>query len=99
VHDTACFCCQQTAEKYLKALLQELGLPVPRTHDVEEVLDLLLPSHHHLRSLRRGCKFLIQFAVNTRYPGECASKRQAIAALRWAGRIRETARALLGISK
>jgi hypothetical protein len=79
--------------------MQEMSLPVPRTHDLEEVLDLLLPSHPHLRSLRRGCKFLIQFAVNTRYPGDDATKRQVIAALRWAGRIREAARALLGISK
>ena len=32
LNDIICFHCQQTAEKYLKALLQELGLPIPRTH-------------------------------------------------------------------
>ncbi len=41
--DGACFHCQQSAEKYLKALLQELGLAVPRTHELEDLLDLLLP--------------------------------------------------------
>ncbi len=30
--DQVCFLCQQCAEKYLKALLEELGLTVPRTH-------------------------------------------------------------------
>jgi HEPN domain-containing protein len=33
-YDQICFHCQQCAEKYLKALLQELGLPVPRTHNL-----------------------------------------------------------------
>ena len=41
--DAACFHCQQAAEKYLKALLQEIGLAVPRTHKLEDLLDLLLP--------------------------------------------------------
>src|SRR5262249_14606456 len=30
--DQLCFCCQRLAEKYLKALMQEGGLPAPRTH-------------------------------------------------------------------
>lgn len=38
VHDPLCFHCQQTAEKYLKALLTEVGVAFPKTHD----LDLLL---------------------------------------------------------
>jgi hypothetical protein len=41
--------------------------------------------------------FLTDFAVDTRYPGESASKRQAQAALRWTERIRTMARSLLGI--
>jgi HEPN domain-containing protein len=92
-----CFCCQQTAEKYLKGLLEEQGLGVPRTHNLEDLLDQLLAVHPHLGSLRRGCQFLIQFAVDVRYPGFRATKRQADAAARWAGRVRDTARRLLGI--
>jgi len=41
--------------------------------------------------------FLSNFAVETRYPGDNATKRQAIAALRWAGRVRAEARVILGI--
>jgi HEPN domain-containing protein len=29
--DLVCFHCQQAVEKYLKALLQEIGIAVPRT--------------------------------------------------------------------
>jgi predicted nucleotidyltransferase len=47
--DLTCFHCQQAAEKYFKALRQENGAAVPRTHDPEELLDLLLPHDAHSR--------------------------------------------------
>jgi HEPN domain-containing protein len=97
VHDGVCFHCQQCSEKYLKGLLEELGLPVPKIHDLAELLTKLAPYHPTLRSLGRGLVFLTNFAVDPRYSGESASKRQAVAALRWAGRVRTQARALLGI--
>src|SRR5579859_3164726 len=78
VPNGVCFHCQQCAEKYLKALLEELGLAIPRTHNLDDVLNLLLPHYSGLRSLRRGLIFLTDFAVDTRYPGESASKRQAV---------------------
>src|SRR5258707_11706724 len=81
-HDQLCFHCQQSAEKFLKALLEELGQPVPRTHLLDHLLDLLLPQHAALRSLRRGLRFLTRFAIGTRYPEENATKRQSQAALR-----------------
>jgi HEPN domain len=77
--------------------MEELGLPVPKTHDLELLMTALLPHHSTLRSLRRGLLFLTDFAVDTRYPGKNASKRQAVAALCWADRVRTPARALLGI--
>jgi HEPN domain-containing protein len=92
-----CFHCQQCAEKYLKALLEEIGLAIPKTHDLDNLLTLLLPHHSSLRSLRRGLVFLTDFAVDNRYPGYNASKREVVSALRWADRIRTAIRALLGI--
>ena len=97
LHDQRCFHCQQAAEKYLKALLEELGLSVEKTHELEDLLDKLLPHHLSLRSLRRGMSFLSQFAVEVRYPGDNASKRQAASALRWAGKVRRACRDLLGL--
>jgi HEPN domain-containing protein len=97
MHDLVCFCCQQAAEKYLKAILVELGRVVPRTHNLEDLLGLLLPDYPHLATLRRGLKFLIQFAVEARYPGFHVTKPQSAAALRWAERVRDPCRSILGI--
>ena len=95
--DTICFHCQQSAEKYLKALLQESGAPVPRTHNLESLLEHLLAGHPSLQGTRRGLRFLTDFAVDSRYPGTSAKKRQMESALRWAERIRLECRALLGL--
>ncbi len=97
LYDQVCFFCQQCAEKYLKSLLEELGLTVPYTHILGELLTLLLPYHPTLRSLRRGMKFLTRFAVGARYPGYHARKRETRAALAWADKVRDTARQLLGV--
>jgi HEPN domain len=77
--------------------MEELGLAVPKTHVLDQHLAALVAHHPTLRTLRRGLLFLSLFAVETRYPGKSASKRQAVAALRWAARVRTQARALLGI--
>jgi HEPN domain-containing protein len=64
LNDLVCFHCQQAAEKYLKAILQESGLAVPRTHNLDQFLRLLLPHDGTLRSLRRGLVSLSRFAVD-----------------------------------
>lgn len=96
-HDQVCFHCQQAAEKYLKAVLEELGQPVPKTHDLEDLLALLLPHHSSLSRFRRGLRFLTGFAVDPRYPLLHTTKRQAASALRWAGHVRDACRSLLGL--
>jgi HEPN domain-containing protein len=96
-HDAVCFHCQQSAEKYLKGLMEELGLTVPKTHDLERLRGLLTAHDAALRPLKRGLPFLTRFAVETRYPGDDATKREAEAALRWAERVRTAARTLLGM--
>ena len=97
-HNEQCFHCQQSAEKYLKAILEELGLTIPKTHNLVALLPLLVPHYDALLSLRRGVDFLTRFAVETRYPGDNASKRQATAALRWARHVRAACRTILGLS-
>ncbi len=96
-HDQLCFLCQQSSEKYLKALLEESALSVPKTHDLDDLLGLLKAHHPSLSNLRRGLLFLTGFAVDTRYPGKRFTKRQAAAALRWSGRVRDACRSLLGL--
>src|ERR1700731_1859261 len=95
--NAASFHCQQSAEKYFKALLQELGAPVPRTHDMEDLLDLLLPHDATLAPLRRSVAGLTKYAVEYRYPGIRATTRQMQSTLRIAQRVRREIRARLGL--
>ena len=96
-HDQVCFHGQQSAEKYLKALLDELGVAFSKTHDLEDLLGLLPPHYASLGRFRRGLRFLTGFAVDPRYPLLRTTKRQARAALRWAGKVRHACRSLLGL--
>jgi HEPN domain-containing protein len=95
--DAVCFHCQQSAEKYLKALLQEVGAPVPRIRDMEDLLDLLLPHDATLKPLRRNVAGLTKYAVEHRYPGTWATTRQMRSALKIAERVRGEIRARLGL--
>src|SRR5262249_36104019 len=97
-HDLICFHCQQSAEKYLKALLVERGVPFPKTHRLEDLLLLLLPHDASLKSLRRTVVSLTRYAVDYRYPDENASKRQGAAAVRQAVKVREQIRLRLGLA-
>ncbi len=96
-HEQVCLHCQQSAENYLKALLQDLGVPVTRTHDLEVLLQELLPHQPSLRPLRRGLCFLAGLSVDVWHPGKITRKRQAVAALSCARRVREACRSRLGV--
>ena len=41
-HDPTCFHAQQCVEKYLKGRLTEAGIPFPKTHDLDMLLNLAL---------------------------------------------------------
>jgi HEPN domain-containing protein len=97
LHEQVCFFCQQSTEKYLKALMEELSLTIPRTHILKDLLALLQPHHLSLNRFRRGLVFLTRFAVGTRYPGDSANKRETTTALHWADKVRTAARTLLGL--
>jgi HEPN domain-containing protein len=97
LNDLICFHCQQSAEKYLKALLQEWDLVPPRIHDLLQLLNLLLPRDATLRTLRRKLAALRNYAVDYRYPGDHASRKQSLAALRHAERVRHEIRTRLGL--
>jgi HEPN domain-containing protein len=97
LYDLATFCCQQSSEKYLKALIEEMGGVIPKTHSLEKLLQVVTVQHPSLQKQKRGLRFLTKFAVETRYPGENATKRQTAAALLWVKRIRQECRALLGL--
>jgi HEPN domain-containing protein len=96
-HDAVCFHAQQCAEKYLKATLIEKGLPVMRTHDLEVLLNQLLPFEAGFADLLQAARILSAMAVEVRYPGMAADVDDAAEALRSSGKIRNAIRAALCI--
>jgi HEPN domain-containing protein len=97
LNDLICFHCQQSAEKYLKALLQEWVLVPPRAHELVVLLNLLLPRDATLRTLRRCLNSLNRYAVQVRYPEKNAPRRESRNALLHAERTRMEIRTRLGL--
>lgn len=77
LHDMVCFHCQQAAEKYLKARLEEAAVYFPKTHDLESLVHLLLPVEPLWAALTPATRRLKPFGVLIRYPGNDATKTQA----------------------
>lgn len=67
--DVACCHCQQASEKFLKALIEEHGQRIPRTHDLD-VLTCQVESIIAVPDdVRTAATFLGGFGVAVRYPG------------------------------
>lgn len=96
-HDAVCFHAQQCAEKYLKARLIEEDLPVMRIHDLEVLLNQLLPFETGLADLLQAVRILSAMAVEIRYPGIAADEDDAAEALRSSKKIRNAIRTALSI--
>ena len=94
-YDAVCFHSQQCAEKYLKARLQEAGLPFPRIHDLSVLLDLLLTIEPTWKTLREALDSLTAFAAEDRSPGESASEDEAREAIAACDAVRLVVRAAL----
>jgi HEPN domain-containing protein len=81
IPDTACFHCQQCAEKYLKAFLQERMVRFERTHNLATLLDLCLALDQEFEKLRGELEKLENYSVAVRYPGAKVSVEIAEEAL------------------
>ena len=95
--DGACYHAQQCVEKYLKAQLQEAALASPKTHDLEDLLELLLPVQPTWDSMRPALQRLTLYSVLFRYPGKTATRADAREAVMLCQRVRETIRLSLGL--
>lgn len=96
-HDQACFHCQQSAEKYLKARLEEENVRSPKTHDLDKLLSLLLPIEPLWAPLLPRLLRLNDFAVEFRYPGHEATAQDVKTAREDARAVREKIRFSLGL--
>jgi len=67
--EIVCFHCQQAVEKYLKAFLVYNDQEPPKTHELTELIRQCCTFDADFINLNQKCKFLMPFAVRTRYPG------------------------------
>ena len=95
--DAICFHAPQCAEKYLKAWLQEANIAVRRTHDLEELLDLVLPSKPAWAIWKPDFLILTTHAVDFRYPGKSSSATDADHAMKVCADVRKAVRGDLGL--
>jgi HEPN domain-containing protein len=94
-YDAVCFHAQQTAEKYLKACLQEADVPFEKTHNLIRLLDLVVRAQPEWNVVRAEVGVLNQFGVALRYPGEAAGKADAAQALKICKTLRAEIRKVL----
>jgi len=97
LHDQVCFHCQQSAEKYLKARLEEAGLVSPKTHDLEKLLGLVVGVEPLWSALRPSLKRLTDYAVSFRYPGNEATGQEAKTAITDCKTVRKEVRLAFGL--
>ena len=96
-YDGACFHAQQSAEKYLKARMCEAGIEFAKVHNLLALLDDALTTEPLWEVFRKDLAYLSDFAVAYRYPGESATRDDALEALQRCRRFREAARLSLGL--
>ena len=90
--DISCYHCQQAVEKALKAVLifREAVDEVPRTHDLEVLLNECVPLDDGFNDFRDDCAMLTPYATQTRYPGNREfTETETTSALRKAKQILE----------
>jgi len=80
--DTICFHSQQCVEKYLKAFLAFVEIDFPKTHDIEELMNLV-PDRYRPELSIQDQRRLTAYATVTRYPGgyepiKLSEARQAV---------------------
>jgi HEPN domain-containing protein/predicted nucleotidyltransferase len=93
--DHVCFSAQQSAEKYLKALLVRQHARPERTHVLTELLDDLRGVGMQLGDIDDDCALLAKYAVATRYGALRCDEPMAREALLAAERIAAAVRATI----
>ncbi len=94
--DPACFHSQQSAEKYLKALLEEHDRVIPRTHDLLVLIDMVTPYIAVRETIRDAAAMLTVHAIEVRYPGTDRGVEDAKDAISSAGLIQRWALSFIG---
>jgi HEPN domain-containing protein len=98
LYSNVCYNCQQSIEKFLKALLVKNNLEVERTHRLARLVDLLIPIYPQLHIHREALIILTNYATDSRYPGEMiVTRKRATDALELASDLRQVLKQLLEV--
>jgi HEPN domain-containing protein len=92
-----CFLAQQSAEKYLKALLVAKGAQYPRIHDLDQLSRLCEKAGVLISIDADRLNALSVAAVQTRYPGDPITMEEMREAFETAKAVRKFARKYLGV--
>ncbi len=96
-YDAVCFHAQQCAEKYLKAYMQEKGIGFRKIHDLEILLNDILPVEPSWSKLRNSLIILTTYAVEYRYPGVVTTETEAKDAVKHSRLVRGIVRQAFGL--
>ena len=98
-YDAVCFHGQQCAEKYLKAILQEKGIPIPKIHFLLELLAMILKFDSSYEFLKADLEVLENYSVRYRYPGISSDLQEAKGAYTAAKTVRAFIRQKFGLEE
>lgn len=87
--DVICYHAHQCIEKFLKGLLASQGMKVPKTHNLIFLTEPSVKNHPELELMKDVLRELDQYAVESRYPGERATKEEAKQAVKQVKDIRK----------
>ena len=82
VYDVICFHCHQCLEKYLKAFLTLHKVEFPKSHDLVALRNLASQTDGSFELIKDLVKPLNGYAVQFRYPGEEADRKEAQRAIK-----------------
>ena len=95
----ACFHAQQSAEKYLKALLILRDVDFPKSHDLPTLNTMCSKAGIFTGLVTQDLVDLTEYAVQRRYPGNQPTREEAQEAIEIARSVRKFARGYLGLKK
>lgn len=98
-YDAAGLHSRQCVENYLKAHLQESSTYFPKTHDLHELLHLLMAIDANWSAFQMPCRVLAAYTIDSCLPGDFATRKVALQALRLCRAVRTNARHGFGLAE
>ncbi|MCL2633281.1 MAG: HEPN domain-containing protein [Oscillospiraceae bacterium] len=89
-HEIICFHSQQAAEKILKCFLVHNSIMPPKTHDLQQLVDMCAEIESTFNTLDKEAELLSEYGVLPRYPTELELEElDSETALKYADKIYE----------